>query len=547
MIRKVLPFIFISAFICLSLFAGDAQKAESEGKAPAENSKEIMAKTDWTGKVLVIPIKGEIRSFSQLPVDIKNAFERAEQEPPRLIVVELDSPGGEVETCGNLSELILKCNVPTVTLVLKNAISGGAMLAISCDEIEMLQGSRIGDIQPMLYGPGGNIQIDERLEEKIESYVRVIVASHAEASGYSPNILRAMVSRDIELYKIEFDDGGVEFMPKRELEIFEENVKVGIEKRKIVSRKLVCEEGQLLALTPKEAVEYGLAKRVLTDRRQFYDLRNIPQEDIVTADISEGKFELPDIDLEIDTATILLLVLFLVIGIAGVVTEAHAPGFGIPGAIGIIGFASFFVVLVLQGHAQWYEIALFLIGLALLIVEIVVIPGFGVAGVSGLLCIIAGMFLAFMPEFDAANSDILWNQAAAFVLLFGASIACSCILVWFVVHFGAKLPFLSKFFLKTSLKSGADVLADVKQSTNTVEEETKHDPNAVYVGKTGVAETPLRPAGKMLLDNGNRIDVVAIQGYIDINVRVKVVETRMNRIVVDIDRNAVSKDNPDSE
>lgn len=467
--------------------------------------------------------------------EIEKALEQIRREKPRLVVVEIDSPGGSLETCDKLSNLLLHCGVPTVALILHEAISGGAVLASACNEIIMVRGSQIGDIQPMMMVFGTSL--DERSAEKIESKVRAIVKANANANGHPQEILAAMVSRDIELYEVVFDDDTREFLTKVNYEILKANIESGREKRRIRSERQVVAAGKLLELGTADAVRYGLAKAVVESREAFYKTRGIDlAQDVVTVEVGKGEFDLTKFGLPADLPTwkVVLLAIFLIIGIAGVLAEMHLPGFGIPGACGIIGFGCFFLLLFLHGRAEWYEIALFLVGVILLVIEIVVLPGFGITGITGILCILAGLLLAFLPEWSTLehHQDLLWNDLGRFVWMMLFVLVGISILVWLIVAYGAKLPFCHYFYHKDRLRGGDEVLATI-QAEDAKPVATTADPLQRYIGKRGRAVSLLRPAGKIRLDGEETILDVVTEGVpLDPGTPVIVLRATGNHLVV---------------
>jgi len=511
-------------------------------KEPASAAAELEVSGDWTGKVLLLEIKGDEGIMwdrrSLIKEKVEKVFKRVKREPPRLVVVEIDSPGGSVNTCDDLSKLLKECQPRTVGLVVHKAVSGGTVIATACNEIVMVKGSRIGDVKPILMLPfGAPAQVPDDLREKIERDVITLLESNAEANGHSVQILQAMVTPSIELYEIRFADSSREFLTTKQVEVLEENVKSGRDKRKIVDKQIVCEAGRLLELTAEKDVQYGLAKKVVSSREAFFQENGIAETDLVVAEVTDDDVEVTSFfgklgGEELSTVELLLLGLFLAVGIAGILTEIHIPGFGIPGALGIIGFVCFFALLVLHGNAAWYEIGLFLVGIILLIVEIVVLPGFGVIGISGILCILAGLFLAFTPSFGTPYmAEHIWDEAARFVLLLGGVIFAVSVFGYLAVTYGSRIPFLRYFYLTTTLRSGAEVReearADSPADTTAAEEACR-----AFVGKAGVATTQLRPAGKVRLDQGSLVDVVTEGGLIEAGQRIVVLDARVGRIVV---------------
>lgn len=513
-----------------------AESAEAGGDAKSgKDANDGVSRPDWDGRVVIIPVKGVIGPEAAGGMEEAILKAIADGAGSRLLVLEIDSPGGLVDSCDRICEAILKSPVPVYSLVTRRAVSGGAMLATATEKIYMMTGSRIGDIQPMaMLGASG---MDDRTAEKIEADVRAIMTSNALHNGYSKALLEAMVSRSYQIYEVNFTDGGREFLKQPEFDLLQKHMREGLDKREFAKPpKVVVEEGKLLSLSASEAVEYGLAQAVVAGHEEFYKLAGIDAAEVVRAEIGEGEFDPLRLikDFSLSRWVILLLIVSLAVGIAGSFAEASMPGFGIPGAVGIIGFATFFIVLFSYERAQPFEIILFVVGVALLVVEVVVLPGFGVAGVMGLVCIFAGLGLALLPELSTDYmKQNFWNEVffASGVTL-GVFLA-STVLLLFILERGAKLPFLKVFFLDDKLPDGRAVI-DEARSNPVIDEGYNPDLHRKFLNSCGVAVTTLRPAGKVRLDSGEVLDVVSTGELLDKGARVRVVSVEMNRIMVDL-------------
>ncbi|MDR1519360.1 MAG: ATP-dependent Clp protease proteolytic subunit [Planctomycetota bacterium] len=492
----------------------------------------------WLDKVVAIPVTGAIvgKPFSEMADMVAAALAKAERDQARLIVLEIDSPGGEVGTCDTLSRKIFELKVPALALVLHKAVSGGAMLATAAREIIMTRSARLGDIQPMQASiTGAANAMDDRTAEKIEVDIRTIMKVFAEHYGRPVAVVEAMVSRSSSLYQVSFEGGKKEYLTGHELELLESNIEKRRDSRRIAGSKILKPEGKLLELSAPQAVEYGLASEMVESAEAFYTARGIDKEDLVRPKIVEGEIDLKKLipsmdDLGLPVWVVLLLGVFLVVGVAGVITEYHAPGSGIPIAIGIIGFACFFSTLLMFNRGSPVGIALFLIGMGMLVVEIMVLPGFGVTGILGIVGIIAGLFLAFTPEWGSAYmTRFLWHEVGSFTLLLFLGMAAVFAVIWVVSEHGDRLPIVGRLFLTQVQTAGVNpnpetVLAPTGES--------RRELARALIGQAGTAETALRPAGKVRLDSGAVADVVTDGGYIEAGRRVIVWEAVGNRVLV---------------
>ena len=545
-LRTLLLFSLLT--LCHTVLAGESAPALPGASSPmpatgmAEKNESDPMQESWTDRVVAVEIKGAIvgKPFSEMPDMVNAALDKADKDGAQLVVLEIDSPGGEVGTCDKMAKRIFEAKTPIVALVLHKAVSGGAMIASGAREIVMTRTARIGDIQPMQTAVTGNApQMDERTAEKIEVDIRTIMKVYAENHGRPVAVVEAMVSRGSSLYRVEFRSGEIEYMTGHELQVLEDNIDKGRESRSIAITRIIKPEGKLLELSAAQAVEYGIASEVVDSAEAFYSGRGIDVKELVRPKIVEGEFDLkkliPSIDdLGLPVWVVVLLGVFLIVGIAGLVTEYHAPGSGIPAAIGIIGFVCFFSTLLMYDRGSPVGIVLFLIGVGLLVVEIMVLPGFGVAGIAGIGAILVGLFIAFIPDMDTEYMHkFMWHEVGAFTLLLALGLAACFGVIWLISEHGHRIPFLSKLFLTNSAQAGENPHpeTEVEESRESVRVKM-----ASLLGQYGVAETMLRPAGKVRLESGQLLDVVTDGVYIESGVRVKIIDSTPNRIVVAAER-----------
>ena len=375
-VRSIAILAVFLVFAAVKAESGQPASAEAGGEAGADPKAVARPGESWKGKVVAVPITGAIvgKPFSDLADMVTEALEKAERDQARLVVLEIDSPGGEVGVCDTLSRKIFELKVPVVSLVVHKAVSGGAMLATAAREIIMTRTARIGDIQPMLASPtGGAAGMDDRTAEKIEVDIRTIMKVFADHYGRPVALVEAMVSRSSSLYQVRFEGGAVEYLTGQELELLESNITKGREKRRISDSRLLKPEGKLLELSASEAVEYGLASETVGGVDAFYSSRGIEPGDLARASVVEGEIDLKKLlpslkDFGLPVWIIVLLGVFLAVGVIGIVTEFNAPGSGIPAAIGVIGFACFFSTLLMYDRGSPAGIVVFLLGFGLLVV-----------------------------------------------------------------------------------------------------------------------------------------------------------------------------------
>ncbi len=536
---------FLAAFatIACSLFAGDSAPTMPGASGPMPASTQTAKEeVSWQDKVVIIEVKGAIvgKPFSEMPDMVANALKKADTDKAKMVVLEIDSPGGEVGVCDTMAKNIFETKTPVVSLVLHKAVSGGAMIANAAPEIVMTRTARMGDIQPMQMAITGNAPtMDDRTAEKIEVDIRTIMKVYAEHYNRPVAVMEAMVSRSSSLYQVHFDNEATEYLTGHELQLLEENIDKGRDTRHIANTKIVKPEGKLLELTGPQAVEYGVASEVVDSAAAFYEARGIADDEKVRAEIVEGELDLkkllPSIDdLGLPVWVLVLLGVFLIVGVAGIVTEFQAPGTGVPAAIGIIGFVCFFSTLLMYDRGSPIGIVIFLIGIGLLVVEIMILPGFGVAGIAGIIGVLGGLLLAFTPDWGSEYmSKFMWHEVGSFTILMCLGLLAAVVAIWFISEYGERLPIIGKLFMTHSQDAGENPYPDaVKPEPEASARLRSRD----LLGKTGVAESMLRPAGKVRLDSGELLDVMTDGVYVDAGTRVVVTEAAPNRIIVSIPR-----------
>ena len=491
----------------------------------------------WAGKTVIIPVHGVIapENYGGQQESIIKAIKLAEKA--ERIIMEIDSPGGVVDSCDKICNALISSPAKTTALVIHKAVSGGAMVATACADIYMLSGSRIGDIQPMQMMSSQSL--DERTAEKAEADVRAIMSANARHNGYPQVLLQAMVTRSFEIYEVNFKNGDREFLKKPAYDLLRKSMEEGIEKRELSSPpKIVVTAGKLLSVEAQTAVEYGIACSVLQNRDEIYDVLSINPENVIRVDLPEGDINpLKLLNFEkwkMGKGLTMLLIFCLLIGVAGTFTEMNVPGFGVPGALGLIGFASFFAILFLNERATVFEIGLFVTGIILLVVEIVLIPGFGVAGILGLICLLGGLVFSLVPAFDTQYMELNAGGEIMFAaLVTGGVLLAGCILVIILMERGGRSHFFKFIFLDKTLPQGREARRRGIEKESSASPLTE-DQYTKYMGITGTAYTTLRPSGKIKTENGELLDVVTPGEFIDRGEKVVVIAIDMNRIVVDI-------------
>lgn len=445
--------------------------------------------------VVVVPIQGMIEAGNSHLV--RRAVQVAKEAGAKLIVFELDTPGGRVDNALEISKAIEEAGIPTVAYVTRWAMSAGALIALSCDSIVMTPGSSIGAAEPV-------VPEQEAHQEKYVAAIRAEFQARAEKKKYPRLLAMAMVDREVEVWWVEVDGEKALMMP-------EEMERARREGKKVKEVLTVNPSGKLLCLTAEDAVQFGLAKRIASLRTDVLNGFGLAQAQVTTVGISWSERMVRFLTQPLVTGLLILL------GILFLLAELKTPGLSVPGLLGVLCFGAVFFGHHLAGLADYAEILLFAVGIILIGVEIFFMPGSMVVGVPGVIMALAGLVLSLqgfvVPE-KAWEVDRLRDNFFVLACSFGGA----------MVGFLAVARYLPKSRILNRLVLTSEIQAEEKSVPPEVATEN-------LVGRFGVTMTPLMPSGKVDLD-GRTIDVVSEGGPIDRGVTVQVVKVEGPSIVV---------------
>jgi membrane-bound serine protease (ClpP class) len=439
----------------------------------------------------------------------------------KYLIYEIGTYGGLLESADNISKyfiLDVAKKAHTVAYIKTEAISAGAMISVSCQDIIMRENTTIGDCAPIEIG--GKLEGVER--EKMESFTRAAFMRAAEANGYPPLLLKAMVSMQIEVYRIKnLKTGKYEFF---EAEQIPSDQKV----YDIKNKELIDSNKELLTLTASQAVEYGVARAVVSDRAGVLDF--LAKRDGVTFAGEPMVLEMlwsEEMVRWLNSPAVMGVLIML--ALLGVYIEFQKPGLMLPALVSAVCFVIIIGSKYLTGMANWVEIAIFIIGVLLLMVEIFVLPGFGIAGILGAVCILVGFFgmLIKNPPDSAPwpKTPLDWQlfDSEVWGLLFG--FMGFIILALLLPRYLPKIPVVRRLVLKPpdiTVQSSTEVTKPSMESFALP---------AIQTGVKGVTISQLRPAGKANF-GGRRFDVVSRGELIEASKEIIVVLVEGNRIVV---------------
>lgn len=453
----------------------------------------------------------EISPFSESFFERKLA--KAKSMEADLVVLEIDSPGGYVSSSINIAKALRDLEwARTVAYVPREALSGAAIISLGADEIIMHENADIGDAGPIFMGEDF---LFRHAPEKIRSDLVAKVRGLCEDTGRPPAIAEAMVDMDLEVFKCtNVDTGEVAYMSDSELNALE-NPADWQKGPPLEASKL----GKFLEVQGDLAVQIGLADAVANSRAALAKRFGNEVEDIV---ILEATW--------VDTLITVLnfpFVTFLlfIVGLIFLYIEMAAPGIGVGGLVAGLCFGLFFWSRFLGGTAGWLEVVLFLAGVAFLLVELFVLPGFGVAGLSGILLMGVSMIMA-TQRFAGADGWQTANLLNSLVMLLGSGVA-SLIGIFVVSKYFGGLKLFNHMRLEppTPVVAGAEGVGLQAMSEPAVEQP------AVSVGDVGVADSSLRPSGRVLFGETYR-DVIADGSFVDKGSHVRVTKVSGTHITV---------------
>lgn len=478
------------------------------------------------GLVYVIDIRSEIGGG--VSTYIKKGIQKAEQVQADVIVFDIDTPGGRVDAAVRIIRSIQTTSIPTIAFVNRQAISAGAMISSACDQIAMTPGATIGDSAPV--DSQGN-----EANEKAVTYIRATIRSTAENQGRNADIAEAMVDKRLVLVRL---DNGDIFKMRPEEFLDEQDAGTQME--------VLCAEGELLTLTTREALDYGFVETQATsisglleqyqivgyerdygDRIEtikmaltndnYLSRKQGRRGDKYTSIKSLGDAQVERFVVTLADRTVFFITspyisaLLLSLGGLGLLIEIRTPGFGVPGLLGILFIGLFFGGHMLNDIPQPWIPFIFILGLALIVIEVFVIPGFGIAGILGLFLMFGSVFFVFFQSTDNLGIALLWLSISI--------ILTSVLAIVSTIYLPQSSPF-QKIALSTVMSTDEGY-----HSAGTL------DFNS-FLGKTGVALTPLRPAGTVRIEN-KRLDVVTVGDFIPQNTPIKVSEVEGSKIAVE--------------
>ena len=368
---------------------------------------------------------------------VELALSEADNVNPDLVIIEMDTYGGAVTDADDIRTRIMEFDRPIYVFINKDAASAGALISIACDSIYMAPGASIG--AATVVTPDG-----QEAPDKYQSYMRSIMRSTAEAKGRDPKIAEAMVDENLEIDSI-------------------------------------STAGSVITFSTSEAIKYGYCEAQVTSIEEILERLKI-----VDYELKEFQLDQTEKIISIFLNPVMSGILILII-IGGIYFELQTPGVGFPLLASFIALVLYLTPYYLNGLAENWEIAMFFVGVTLIVLEVFVIPGFGVTGALGIALTIGSLILVMLDNdfFDFSFVDtkkIFIAVSTTLAGLLGAVI---------VMFFGGVRMTQTSFFKRVALEEVQD-----RDEGFTANFKTES-----FLGRKGTAFTVLRPSGKIMIDD----------------------------------------------
>lgn len=427
-------------------------------------------------QIFVMDLRAEIDARTNRYVDL--ALQQASEINADLIIIDMDTYGGALYDADDIRTRLLNYEKPVYVFINKDAASAGALISIACDSIYMAPGASIG-AATVVNGSTG-----EAAPDKYQSYMRSIMRSTAEATGRNPQIAEAMVDESLAVDSI-------------------------------------SPAGRVVTFSTSEAIKYGYCTAKVNSIEEILERNQIDNYQLTHFELSTTE-KIIALFVNPYISGILILVM-----LGGIYFELQTPGVGFPLLAAFIALVLYLTPYYLNGLAANWEVVTFFVGFALLALEVFVIPGFGIAGLGGLILILGSLILIMLNnqsfDFFFVDTDALLQAVlTALIGTMGGII---------LMFFGSARFADSKAFNRIALQN--------KQSSSEGYV-SKEKEEASLLGKEGIAFTVLRPSGKIMIDD-ELYDAYTRGDYIAKNEKIVVVSDEGSSLRVKLAKDVASE------
>jgi membrane-bound serine protease (ClpP class) len=458
------------------------------------------------------PLNGEMKE------KVQRRVRRALGQKANLLIFQLACGDGESQAAHELGLFLAGLNdnrpdrpVETIAFVTNQAHNTAAFLAFGCTKIVFQRETRQGDLIVQQGGRLGDFERYLQDRPSLEPVLRRNLAEVAKKQHYPPILAEGMLNRELRIYRAESvkGDSAVRFLSEEEVRADRQG------EQRWGNLKTVKAEGKYLALDAETARDWDVSRTTAASFEELCEQEGLQSADVRTAD-SDWLDDLADFLRDPWTSVVLVM-----LGITCLILELKMPGVVLPGVIAAVCFVLFFWShSQLNGQITWLAILLFVLGLLLIALEVFVLPGFGVAGISGTVLVVGSLGLVAYGHWPHGNEE--WVAFGHQLGPFGLSILGALVAAFVLARYLPSIPYVNRLILQPAGETEEGI-----QSAP----DPMHAELAALLGAIGVAATPLRPAGKAQFGDAF-VDVVAEGGYVVPGTRVQVIEIEGNRVVV---------------
>lgn len=479
---------------------------------PAVAAEKLQWPQQHSGKVFFLPQFSEFESISDGEMRFfRKTLERASQEQAQALILELDTPGGSVETAFKYLSIMEKSRIPVIVYLNPNGISAGMIIALGADRVAISPNGLIGDAMPIASGIGGPRPVTDRPEKSVKDApneqssqndkLKKEKKSVEEPGNNSLEQILKEIRKLKDAPRSSDQQEDEKLSEQKFLTVFFKMLQVLAEKNqrpvKVIRAMadpytvldaaadgIAHNKKSPLTLSAKEALQLKVVDMIAKDRSDLLTQLGLEKSELIiverTAIEEIGAF----------LAFPAFAGLLLVIGLVGIFVEVKTPGFGVPGTLGISALTLFFLGHIASGASSWGPMVVFFVGLLLIALELFLIPGFGLVGILGLGCTLVSFFWAFGWE----NIEMALQVVTISLIL---AITAMVLLAIYV------LPHTSLFksvSLETAMNSAEGYQAKLADTS--------------LIGCEGVTLTPLRPAGVIRIGE-KRLDAASEGDFLD--------------------------------
>ena len=465
-------------------------------------------------KIVLIPISDTDSSKYGMMDDwqamfLERRLRQAQREKADLIILELDTHGGSLLACEKMIADVAACKVPVIAYVKTHALSAGALLALGCKMIVMEPASALGSAK-VINSMG---DFDTAMRQKEDGYMRALVSGLCDRNGYPHAIAKGMVDSNIEV--IETNDSKRRFMTDSEFEI--------AKKGGTTSVRVWKQKDQILSLSAQDALNTGVAQGLAANTQELLLGLGVPGATVIRQDITSSEVVARFL------SNPLWSVAFVIVALLALFLEMKSPGHGVGYAAFAFCMGVFFWLQFFSNNSGLIEVCLFGIGALLVAVELFILPTFGALGFAGVAMVIVSIVLAYLPEdalpgllgMSGTLTDFTKHRLIGgmqFASLSLLAIIAFMALVWWR---GIKVPGFGRLELSAVNAGTIGSECGLEHAPAASRDVVDNRPRHPAAGRTGVAETNLRPSGKMRLD-GRTFDAVSEGDFIEAGSAVEV-------------------------